>query len=74
MSARLKHGCSLMGLLLLACWVGNTAVTHWQQLQYVSVRVTSGYAATSGGYTLEVSPQNPGFANVSEGAWLQICT
>jgi beta-lactamase regulating signal transducer with metallopeptidase domain/exonuclease VII small subunit len=72
MSARMKHGCSLMALMLLGFWVANTAITQWDQLQSVPVRVTSGYATTTGSYTIEVPPAGPGFAHVPESAWLQI--
>src|SRR6185295_17178895 len=64
MSARLKHGCALMGLLLLTLWVTNTAVTQWQQLHTVAVRVIPGNAANAAGYVIEVPPQVPGFSSV----------
>src|SRR6188768_4098849 len=54
MSARMKHGCALMALMLLGFWVANTAITQWGQLQSAPVRVTSGYATSPGAYTIEV--------------------
>jgi beta-lactamase regulating signal transducer with metallopeptidase domain len=70
MSARLKHACALMGLLILACWVTNTALTQWDQLQNTTVRVISG--SGSGGYTIEVPPARVGFAQIPESAWVLV--
>lgn len=70
MSARLKHGCSLIALLLLGCWIANTASTQWEQLQKTVVLITSG--SGSGGYSVAVPPPQTGIAQVPESAWVLI--
>ena len=56
MNARLKHGCALMALMLLTLWIANTAITQWQQLNTVAVRIISGDQATAPEYVTEVQP------------------
>lgn len=54
MSARVKHGIALMGMLLLVLWVVNTGISQWQQMQVATVHVIPGDLNQAPGYAVEV--------------------
>ena len=77
MSARLRHGCALMAMMLLSSWVVNTAVTQWQRLSTTPVRIISGDAGSSAVAEASVAVQGIGGIALPQLVaimpWLMLC-